>query len=142
MIKIICTSHGPLATAIIESAGMLFGVSEHVCAITLAVEDTIDEFTNRLQTAVNDSQYDEILILADIPGGTPSNQSMRLAATNKKIHVLSGLNLIMLLEAMIQCENVPAQELLVKLQLSAKNSIQEMKVSANNQVDELDQLLD
>lgn len=142
MIKIICASHGPMASAIIDSAKMLYGESEHVCAITLSIEDTIENFAARLEAESQDNRYNEILILVDIPGGTPSNQSMILAATNTKIHVLAGLNLMMLLEAMIQCTVLPCGQLISTLQQSAKNSIQEMKIEATSQKDQLDDLLD
>lgn len=140
MVTIVLASHGPMAEAMVKSSQMLFGESEHVKAVCLHVEDNTEDFAQTLKNAIEPDH--EVLLLVDIPGGTPSNQGMHLLTEFKKLRVVSGMNLMMLLECLIRCEYASVDELAEIAVQSSKNSIQEMKLIRQDEAeDELDDLM-
>lgn len=100
MIGIILVSHGKMAEGIINSAALFFGDKiEQMAAVSLQLEDTPDDFLERLKAQIVQNDTGEgVLILADLLGGTPCN----LAATlmNEHIHIISGMNLGLILEVL------------------------------------------
>lgn len=94
--KILVTSHGGLAEGILSSYKMLAGTNDHIIYLTLTDSDT-GQYKEKLADVVKAN--DQILILCDIKGGTPFNESYRLFLQDSdNIRVISGLNLGMLLE--------------------------------------------
>lgn len=94
--KILVTSHGGLAEGILSSYKMLAGTNDHIIYLTLTDSDT-GQYKEKLADIVKAN--DQILILCDIKGGTPFNESYRLFLQDSdNIRVISGLNLGMLLE--------------------------------------------
>lgn len=140
MVNIVLASHGPMAEAMVKSSHMLFGESSHVKAVCLQVEDSIDAFAKRLKEAIEPDQ--EVLLLVDIPGGTPSNQGMALLTEYPKLRIVSGMNLMMLLECLIRLETMNVDELKEIAMQSSGESIKEMKMITSTDMDELDALFD
>lgn len=140
MVKIVLASHGPMADAMVKSSHMLFGESEHVTSVCLHVEDSIEAFAKRLKEAIEPDE--EVLLLVDIPGGTPSNQGMALLGEYKNLRIVGGMNLMMLLECLIRCERASVDELKEVAMKSSIESIKEMKFIQPNTDDELDALFD
>lgn len=99
--KIVLVSHGPLASGILASAKMLVGELDNVSEIELHEEDLAETFGLRLSEEV-DNVDEEILILTDIPGGTPCNQSLLIYSKHANIEVISGMNLPMVLDAYLK----------------------------------------
>lgn len=96
IMKILVASHGDLAPGIISSYRMLAGENRDILVLSLKDNDT-GQFKEELSEIINTN--DQILVLCDIKGGTPFNESYRLYLQNpEKIRIVSGLNLGMLLE--------------------------------------------
>lgn len=101
MVGIILASHGEFAKGILQSGSMIFGEQENVKAVTLMPSEGPDDIRAKMKEAIEtfDNQ-DEVLILADLWGGTPFNQANTLLEEHKdKWAIVSGLNLPMLIEA-------------------------------------------
>lgn len=139
MVRLVLASHGPMAQAMLASAAMLCGEKDHVHAICLQIEDSVEQFQARLAACIPENE--EVLLLVDIPGGTPSNQGMTLLATHPKLRVLAGMNLMMLLDCMMQMEHATLDVLVDALLASGKESIQEMAFRQRDE-DELDAMLE
>lgn len=139
MVKIVLSSHGPMAEAMVESSKMLYGEVDNVSSVCLYPEDSVVDFSEKLNKEIEGN--DEVLLLVDIPGGTPSNQGMFLLERYPNLRVISGMNMMMFLETLIQNKNMNVDELRDSIMSSGKDSIREMRlVSSSN--DELDNLLD
>jgi len=54
---------------------------------------------------------DGVVVLVDIPGGTPSNTSLQQTVKNKNLEVVSGFNLSMVIEIIMNRENKNLTEL-------------------------------
>jgi PTS system mannose-specific IIA component len=99
MIGLVLTTHGSLGEALILSMNVILGEQPQVEALSLQVEDDIEEANRRLREAVQKvDSGDGALILTDMLGGTPSNLSLALLS-QPGIEVISGVNLPMLLKA-------------------------------------------
>ncbi|MEB3363527.1 hypothetical protein SDC49_07625 [Lactobacillus sp. R2/2] len=99
--KILLTSHGHLAQGIASGFEFIAGKSDYIMILALD-ERGIGSYRDRLQELL-DGETEPVLILADLKGGTPYNESFKYyLAHTERIRVVSGLNLPMLLELVPQ----------------------------------------
>lgn len=103
MINIIVASHGPLASALLDSARMVFGVLPHVHTVTLSEEAGIEGFRRDFaqMLAHAGEGADGVLVLCDMQSGTPWNVACESAfstSTVPPVAVLAGVNFPMLLQ--------------------------------------------
>lgn len=126
MVGIILASHGEFAKGIMQSGSMIFGEQENVAAVTLMPSEGPDDFRAKLQKAIAsfDSQ-EEVLILADLWGGTPFNQSNTLFEEHKdKWAIVSGMSLPMLIEAYgARLGSESAQEIAAQITKSGREGV-------------------
>lgn len=97
MLTIAVAGHGRFASGLLDASRMIFGEQEALVAVELSPEDTPEAFYQRLKSAVAGSE--ELLLLVDVKGGTPSNVSA-LLVKEMGCHCVAGANLPMLLEAL------------------------------------------
>jgi mannose/fructose-specific phosphotransferase system component IIA len=96
---IILMSHGPLATAIVESATLIIGEQPNLAAFGLETTDTLEDYAVSVVEAYQ-AFGGNALVLVDLYGGTPCNQLVLAALRNQmKLYAVSGLNLPMVMEA-------------------------------------------
>lgn len=100
MVGIIVISHGPFSKALIESAEMVYGKQEKVEALCLGAGVSMDSLRNKINNIITEFKVNEVLIMVDLLGGTPYNASS-LEMENSNINVITGLNMPMLLEALL-----------------------------------------
>ena len=126
MIHILITSHGGMAEGMMQSVKMLVGEQEHLDYVTFGEEmgsDELDELYGEKITGVSpDNQY---LVLCDIKGGTPFNVVSRYSFKNEDVAVIYGMNLPILIEAIVQCGNpdIKLKDLAEYLQQQSGSSI-------------------
>jgi len=104
MITYIICSHGPFAGAIKAAGEMIFGeISGVSCLELLEGEDMIDFSEKIKQQYEKDlSEGHQPLILTDIPNASPFNASILALAEYRDAKVITGMNLPLLLELLIQ----------------------------------------
>lgn len=143
MIQIILTSHGPMAEAMISSAAMLYGEKDNVTALSLGEDDNIEEFHARMERLLHTNTGGEgSLILCDIPRGTPCNTAVRLAEEYSSIAVLAGMNMVMLLEALLCDEETGLEALAAILLESGRENLKRMLPVAQMEKDALDSAME
>lgn len=102
MIGIIVVTHGNFSKEIIKSCELIAGPAEKVIALTLNREDNIENLNEQFLKSLNELEDgDGVLVLADLLGGSPSNVASLNLKKGCKYQAITGLNLPMLLEAMI-----------------------------------------
>ncbi|RDY29385.1 hypothetical protein CHL78_001420 [Romboutsia weinsteinii] len=123
MYNILLTSHSELCIGLLQAAQMILGDTDEVEYVVLD-ETGIDNFTKKLDEKISllASDDKELLILVDIFGGTPFNQSMIRAQKQENIRVVSGVNLAMVIEAIMN-KNKEIDEALNNIISSTKESI-------------------
>lgn len=104
MIKVIIATHGPLASAFLESASMVYGELPQVSSVTLSEQAGIDGFKRDFarELARASEHADGVLVLCDLQSGTPWNVACQYAfspQTTPPVAVLAGVNFPMLLQS-------------------------------------------
>jgi PTS system N-acetylgalactosamine-specific IIA component len=104
MIQILVIGHGNFATGILSSMKLIAGEREFVRGVDFEECDSTDVLKEKLEQLIDGK--DQIIILTDLMGGSPYNVSVILKAEHqdKKIEVLSGTNLSMVLSAVFSEE--------------------------------------
>ena len=112
---IILLSHGPFAVSLVDTAKMLFGESENIAAYSLEPGDDIDKYREAFEGS---------MILVDLFGGTPCNQVMRhIQETEKPLEVVGGMNLPMLVNAVLAREGISGKDFSLDTVENGKNGI-------------------
>jgi len=137
---IVLASHGPYAQAALESVKLFVGDVANLEVLTLNTEDNPEDFKQKLEAAIRHQDHHEgVLLITDIPGGTPSNAGLMIASHYPKLEILTGLNMMMLMELILTREATSSmkewienaiyngqasiQDLTLKLRLSQNNEI-------------------
>lgn len=112
MVNLIIVCHGGLADGLLNAMELIVGPQEGVVAIRLDEQDPIDQLETRIETAVQTRLAgQEVLILVDLFGASPFNVSSRVANRNPGVEVITGANLPMLVETVLQRESASLKEL-------------------------------
>lgn len=102
MRAVLLISHGGLAQGVVDSFEMLCGHSDCLYSVCLAYNDGPDDFSRKLRALEGTlSGYDEVLVLADVTGGTPCKAALGEYLAKPHVHIISGMNLPMVMEAVL-----------------------------------------
>lgn len=108
--KIILASHGNLAEALMSTAQMIIGPNTDMIALGLQAGVAPEAYREALNEVFIQYPEYEFLVLVDILGGTPFN-SIISQLQNENVQVVTGVNLGMLLEVLLNQENYGLNEL-------------------------------
>lgn len=116
MISILIVSHGKLAEGMLDAMSMITGPQENVASLGLQESDSPEELMDRIKESINQMDHSEgVLIMVDLYGATPFNSSWRFYMENDiEIEIITGFNLPMLVEIVINREGTTLSNLLDK----------------------------
>lgn len=98
MVGVVIVAHGKLAQAFKEALELIMGPQKNFKAVSIEAQNKVDLARERLKKAIEQvDQGEGVMILTDMFGGTPSNLSLSFLE-EKKIEVLTGVNLPMLIK--------------------------------------------
>lgn len=102
MYNILIVSHGNLAQGFLDTAKMIVGDISGVEVLGIEPGEGIEGFGKGLDNLAKEIYTNEgLLVFVDLYGGTPSNVSIiRLLNKYENVHLISGINLPILLEAL------------------------------------------
>lgn len=118
---ILLLSHGPVCTALLESAQMIGGTAENVRALPLLEDADIGEYGQTAMDTFHAMPAGSI-VLFDLASGTPFNQMM-LQSGGVRFPGLCGMNLPILLEALTLREFMQGEELTAALEAAGHNAL-------------------
>lgn len=99
MIGIILTGHGQFASGLFSSLTLIAGSFENVVAVDFNGSDSTEDLTEKLEAAVKKiSNWDQVIFLTDLVGGSPFKSSVLVGQALKESRVIAGANLPMVLE--------------------------------------------
>lgn len=126
MRKIFLISHGDSCVGMKNSLEMILGEQSNVLTLSLLSSVSAIDFYNQLKSLINqeNSDNDEILIMADLKGGTPANTAFLLMKEYTNIKLITGFHLALVIQACLT--NEEPQQLIQE----TNNMIQEI----NNEV--------
>lgn len=104
-VAFIVASHGQMARYALDSAEMVVGKQENCGVLTVSMDMALEDAVRQMDEVFHSLDRSAgTVILVDILGGTPSNVSGRLAMTEEDVLVISGLNLPMLIDLLMNRE--------------------------------------
>ncbi len=92
MAKIIVIGHGGYACGIKENVSMLVGELPDFSFLDLKKGMDISQFKEELEEIIKGIGNEEIVICADILGGSPFQTAGFIAAENTNVQVVTGIN--------------------------------------------------
>ncbi len=98
--KNVIITHGNMAEGILNSCSLFFDITDYK-AFGLQPGEDVELFYDKVEKELLDENYENILVLTDIVGGTPYNTATKVFLKNresKNIDIIFGVNLPMLLE--------------------------------------------
>ena len=124
MVKIILVTHGQLAKEMLETASLIIGKPTDDGFATFAVTTTtsVEKEAAKLKTLLETCQ-DGAIVLTDIFGGSATNISLMASKDLTNYHVITGLNLSMLLTAINSRKKLNAKELAEKIEADGKRAV-------------------
>lgn len=138
MYSTIILSHGDFANGIKDTMMMIAGSQEETYFISFTPSDRVEEFEKRVKFIYNSiPKNHKVLILTDLYGGTPNHiaSALRLKYP-ERIEVLSGINLPMLLTAVVS-RHEELTCVVEKILIEAKGGIQRLQTKV--ELDEEDE---
>lgn len=124
--EILLLTHGGWGQVLTEKLTMIVGPVEGVTEISLESTDSPESYMKRVEKKLNKMPSD-CLVITDIAGGTPSNVALQLSR-KFNIHILSGLNSIMLIEAIMKKEEPFTNEIVNEIKNAAIENCKHLKI--------------
>ena len=137
MYEILVVSHSTLCKGFNEAVGMILGAETSIEYLELN-DDGLEVFHEKLKEKIRKlkSKKNQVLILADLFGGSPFNRALCEASKDEKIKVVAGINLSMIIEAIMN-KTSSLDEVVLKIVESGKDSIKQgIILNCNNCDDE------
>ena len=125
MIHLIVASHGPLSASIVKSASLIAGSSSiaDIKTISITMETSVEEVRQAVETILESfDENDKILALTGIYGGSITRVISEYIGV-RKLDVITGVNLGILLEAIFMKDTMEYDELVSYLIVNGKNGI-------------------
>lgn len=123
MVKIVLVTHGKLAAEMLNTVSQIIGKqAEGIETVAIEEASSVEQKAAHLQTIVSNAEEGAV-ILTDIFGGSATNISLTVTKEMPKCHVITGLNLSMLLTAVNSRKKLTAKELAEKIEADGKRAV-------------------
>ena len=108
---IIITGHNNFASGILSSLTMIAGSKDNVYAVDFLSSDNDNTLEDKFNKIISDNKDSEILFVCDLMGGTPFKVASKLAFTNDRYEVVTGINLGGLIDTSMKLDKFSIKEL-------------------------------
>ena len=123
MKHLVIASHGFLSRELIESAALIMGEGPDIFYLCMCETTTRDEIREILEEKLEQWKLDdEIIIMADVLGGSICTLCTEFLV-DRRVHIVSGVNLPMVLTALGGVEFMDLNEMIEQMINSAKEGI-------------------
>lgn len=135
MIGILVATHGNLGKEFIATSHLIFGQAEQVESVGLNHGDSVEGLKERIIEATKRlDQGKGVLVLTDLYGGSPTNMAamaMNELGGQNKMECIVGLNLPILLEALVMRKTMTLDQLVVHSMELAESSVINLREKIN-----------
>lgn len=100
MLGLLVTGHGHFATGLNSSLELIAGAQPNVALVDFEADHSIETLKANLTKALDSlKEYDGVLVLSDLPGGSPFKTAVELKyeRMDQAIEVIAGTNLPLLI---------------------------------------------
>lgn len=129
MINFIIVTHGEFGGYLVEAAESIVGrQTAGVRVVPTSSRLTVPEIRGRIDKALKDLASPEgIIVFTDMPGGTPNNLSFPLVKDARRVELVSGVNLYMLVCAFSNRDRLDLETLVEKVVADGQKSIRDVR---------------
>lgn len=103
MIGIVVVTHGSFSSGLKDAAEVIFGEVKNIETLSLKAGENVEGLSENIQKAIHTvDQGNGVIVFVDIASASPYNQSLLAINSldnNADYHVISGVNLPMLMDA-------------------------------------------
>lgn len=111
MLGIIISGHGGFATGMEKAMLQIIGTQEQTVAIDFPEESTSQKLMQQFEDALKEVDTgDGVVFLTDLLGGTPFRTASTLSLARDDMEVLTGCNLQLILEMMLERDELTAPQ--------------------------------
>lgn len=108
----VVVAHGRVAECLMEAVQGILGTQSNWVAVSNAGMGLGDLMAS-VESAVNELSEDcDVVVMSDMPGGSCHHVCQELAVARPDVRILTGLNLMMLLEFFVKRDRVEVDDLL------------------------------
>lgn len=136
----VMVSHGEMANGLKDTLFMLSGKKDEVISVGLMNGLSADEFAKVFESAIEKiTTDDEIILLADIIGGSPLTTAMNVLQEKgllAKTLVIGGMNLPLALTTSLMKDNMDAGTLAEVVLGEAHQALAEFKLTSGDEEEE------
>jgi len=102
MVNVLIMTHGRLAEGLSDAAQMILGPKDKFDYLSFMPDWSLDRLVTELAAKLKAmDEATQTLVMVDLFGGTPSNAIATLLGEGHEIGVVAGINLPMLIEALM-----------------------------------------
>lgn len=125
---VLVITHGNFGIEILKSVEMIMGEQEDAAALGLCLGDDVEELRAKAEEIIvnNKEAGKETVVLVDIFGGSPSNVAL-YALRNHDIKLVTGVNMLMLIEFFSSRDSEELDELVEKMISSGTEGIKKFE---------------
>jgi len=129
VINFIIVTHGEFGAYLVEAAeGIVGRQANGVRVVSTSSRQSVPEIKRRIERALAElASADGVILFTDMPGGTPNNLSFPLIRDEKKVEMISGVNLYMLISAFSNRDQLPLDKLVDKIVADGQKSIRDIR---------------
>lgn len=125
MIGVLVATHGEMAKGLFDAIDMICGTQEKFSIVSLKRGQDAESFGEELGEKINELNSDEgVVVLVDLLGATPMNQSALNLYKSDEVEVITGVNLPMVVTATMERDYFSdIKELVEKIKNDGKDSV-------------------
>ncbi len=124
MIEVLLVTHGQLGRELKKTADMISGHTDGAETISFLPGQGVEDLERTIKSTLSGiDTKDGVLCLVDMPGGSPARVAASIALDNDMVQVVSGVNLAMLVEALLIRNTMDIYQLAKHVEQSAHESI-------------------
>ncbi|MFA5139563.1 MAG: hypothetical protein WC728_10060 [Elusimicrobiota bacterium] len=129
MINLVVITHGEFGAYLVEAAEGIVGPQNGgVRCVGISPRMTVAEVRGRVESALSDlEKADGVVVLTDMPGGTPCNVAIPLCKDRPRVAVISGVNLYMLVTAFNNRSSAGLEDLTEKILSAGRRAVADVK---------------
>lgn len=134
MKKMLIATHGQFASGIKSALEIILGKQDNIYVIDAYVDDTSFEEQLKKYTATVNIEEDTLLVITDLFGGSV-NQKIVDKLQSERVHIITGLNLPLLLELQMLSEENSTKEKISEIVEKSRQQIQYVEVMEDDEDD-------
>ncbi|MEK7287430.1 MAG: hypothetical protein AAB091_02560 [Elusimicrobiota bacterium] len=133
MISILIVTHGDFGAYLLEAAEEIVGrePSQRAGVAAISRKLSLIEVRAKIETEIRQATQapgaEGVIALCDMMGGTPCNEALLLARRMDRVEVLAGVNLYMVISALMNARRLSLAALTVKVLEDSRRSVANAK---------------